>query len=306
MTTITAAPQRAASSGRGGGLRLRHPVVMLVTAAWALGVLLPIAALIGISFLKSRGISVVWEISFGTYADILGGFRLEVILRTLRIVATVTLIELLLAFPFALWLAKGMRDGWAKTVTLVLLVVPFFLSPAARTIVWRSILGREGLINTVLTGAGVVDQPLDWLLFSEFAIHLGLIGPYFPSMVWPLFISIALIDDELIKASRDLGASEWETLRHVILPLAMPGIAAGVIFTAVPMLGDNVVSTLLGGGQVSLIAEGFNDLVRAMNFTGAAAMASVVLFVIVGLGLAAHLLLRRRVSIGQVFSEMRS
>lgn len=295
-----------ATTGRRFGGRSGGIAVGVITALWAVGVLLPIVALIGISVLQSRGITVIWNVSFKAYGDILGGFRLDVILRTLRIVATVTLIEFLLAFPFALWLSKGLRNGWLKTTTLVLLVVPFFLSPAARTIVWRAILGREGLINTVLMGTGLTDSPLDWLLFTEFSIHLGLIGPYFPSMVWPLFISLSLIDDELIKASRDLGASEGETLRHVILPLAMPGIAAGAIFTAVPMLGDNIVSTLLGGGQVALIAEGFNDLVRAMNYTGAAAMATVVLLVILALGLAFHLALRRTVRIGEMFAGLKS
>ena len=233
-------------------------------------------------------------------------FRLEIMVRTLRIVAVVTIIDFLLAFPFALWLAKGLRAGWTKSIILVLLVVPFFLSPAARTIVWRSILGREGLINIVLVSSGITDAPVDWLLFSQFSIHLGLIGPYFPSMVWPLFISISLIDDELIKASRDLGGSAWQTLRYVVLPLAAPGIAAGFLFTAIPMLGDNVVSTLLGGGNVALLAEGFDDLIRAMNFAGAAALASVMVVFIAAVAWIALALMRKAGVGGDVFREMRA
>lgn len=247
---------------------------------WVLAVLVPVLALLLVAFLRTRGIAVLFEPSLDAYHAILQDFRLEILVRSIRITATVTLIELCLAFPFALWLAKGLKNGWLKVATLVLLVVPFFLSPAARTIVWRSILGRQGLINNTLVSLGLIDEPLDWLLFSEFAVHLGLIGPYFPSMVWPLFISLSLIDDELIKASRDLGASDLDTLRLIVLPLALPGIVAGVIFTFVPMLGDNVVAAILGGGQVSLIAEGMNDLVRVMNYAGAAAMATVVLLTI--------------------------
>ena len=257
-------------------LDTRRAMVQAITSAWIIGVLLPVLGLVVISVLVTRGIDILWKFSIAEYVTILGGFRLELILRTLRITAILTVIEFVLAFPFSLWLAKGLRSGWRKTVILVLLVVPFFLSPAARTFVWRAILGREGLVNTILMGLGVVDRPVDWLLFSEFSVEIGLIGPYFPSMVWPLYISMALIDDELISASRDLGASEWETLRLVIFPLAAPGIVAGFIFTAIPMLGDNVALTLLGGGKVTLIAESINDMVGSLDWPGAAAMASIV------------------------------
>jgi ABC-type spermidine/putrescine transport system permease subunit I len=272
---------------------------------WVLAVLVPVLALLLVAFLRTRGIAVLFEPSLEAYRAILQDFRLEILMRSIRITATVTLIELCLAFPFALWLAKGLKNGWLKVATLVLLVVPFFLSPAARTIVWRSILGRQGLVNNTLLNLGLIDEPLDWLLFSEFAVHLGLIGPYFPSMVWPLFISLALIDDELIKASRDLGASDFDTLRLVILPLALPGIVAGVIFTFVPMLGDNVVAAILGGGQVSLIAEGMNDLVRVMNYAGAAAMATVVLFTIFLLQWLFWIALRRLQLGSDVFAALR-
>ena len=268
----------------------------VLTALWVLGVLLPILSLVLISFLQGRGLSFLWTFSFRAYASVFVDYRIETILRSLRVVGVVTIIEFALAFPFALWLAKGIREGWTKSIILVLLVVPFFLSPAARTIVWRPILGREGLINTVLMGAGITDAPLDWLLFSEFAVHLGLIGPYFPSMVWPIFISMSLIDDELIKAARDLGATPMQALRDIVLPLSLPGIVAGIIFTAIPMLGDNVATTLLGGGQVSLMAETFDDLVRAMNYPGAAALGSAMVGVFILLA----------VVIGLAFGRLRS
>lgn len=296
----------APSEARSARFSLEGTAIRVVTGLWALGVLLPILSLVVIAFLRGRGIGFIWTPSLQAYSDILVGFRVEIILRTLRIVAVVTLIEFVLAFPFALWLAKGLRQGWTKSIILVLLVVPFFLSPAARTIVWRSILGREGLVNYVLTSSGLVDVPVDWLLFSQFAIHLGLIGPYFPSMVWPLFISISLIDDELIKASRDLGASAGQTLWLVVVPLAAPGIAAGILFTAIPMLGDNVVSALLGGGRVALLAESFDDLIRAMNFAGAAALASLLVLIILALGTAVLALLRRGGVNGDVFRGMQS
>lgn len=275
-----------------GNLELRAAKVL--TGLWIAGVLLPIFSLVAISFAEGQGMTLHWtKLSVRSYSEILVDYRLELILRTIRIVLSVTAIEFLLAFPFALWLAKGVRGRWAKSTLMVLLIVPFFLSPAARTIVWRPVLGREGIINSLIMMSGISDSPIDWLLFSSFSIHLGLIGAYFPSMVWPLFISLSLIDDDLLHASRDLGAGTPQTLRLIMFPLAWPGIVAGFIFTAVPMLGDNVVTTLLGGGKVSLIAENFDDMIGAMNFTGAAALASVMIIGIVAAG-AFFLLLTRQ------------
>jgi ABC-type spermidine/putrescine transport system permease subunit I len=291
---------RALPGSEGGGF------VAAFALVWILGVLVPITALLLFSFLRTRGVTVLLEPSLAGWAEAFRGFRLEILLRSLRICLVVTLLELVLAFPFALWLAKGLRQGWLKLALLVLLVVPFFLSPAARSVVWRSILGREGLINGLLVHLGVIDQPLDWLLFSEFAVHLGLIGPYFPSMLWPIYISVALIDDELIKASRDLGATEWQTLTLVILPLALPGIAAGFIFTLVPMLGDNVVAALLGGGKVLLAAEAVNDLVRALNYAGAAALSTLILLAVVLLQWLFWAALRRVGGGGDPFAAMRT
>lgn len=289
------------------GTGVEQAAIGTITVLWVLGVLLPILSLLVISFIQGKGLGFVWAFSTKAYADILVGFRIEIVLRTLRIVAAVTFVELLLAFPFALWLAKGLKPGWLKSTLLILLVVPFFLSPAARTIVWRSILGSEGLVNIFLAQTGISPEPVSWLLFSEFSVHLGLIGPYFPSMVWPLFISFSLIDDELIKASRDLGADAFTTLRHVVVPLALPGIAAGLVFTAIPMLGDNVASTLLGGGNVALIAESFDDLIRAMNYPGAAALASLLVLAMLLAFLVARLVLaRRQAGEGGIFAEMQA
>ena len=219
--------------------------------------------------------------------------------------ATVTLIELLIAFPFALWLAKGVKSYIVKITTFTLLTVPFFLTPAARTIVWRVVLGREGLINTVLLELGLIDAPLDWLLFSEFSIHLAFIGPYFPAMVWPIFLAMALIDDELLEASADLGGSPWHTLRYVIIPLSMPGIVAGVVFTFVPMLGDNVVPKLVGGGQIWLLGGSMYNLITAMNYSVAAAMSAIVLVLMAALQVVLWLVFRRIGGLKEIFEVMR-
>jgi spermidine/putrescine transport system permease protein len=214
-------------------------------------------------------------------------------LRTLRVAALVTTIELAIGFPFAFWLAKQVRSVPIKVAILTLTVVPFFLSSAARAIVWRPILSSTGLINSLLVGSGLSPQPVEWLLFSEVSVHFGLVLLFFPSMLFPLFMSISLIDDEYLAASADLGASPVQTLWTVILPLAAPGIMAGVVFTIVPMLGEVAVPQLLGGGNVNLLGESAGAAVQSLNYGTGAAMCTLVLVMLLVL-LALLLRLARR------------
>jgi ABC-type spermidine/putrescine transport system permease subunit I len=168
-----------------------------------------------------------------------------------------------------------------KVAVLTLTLVPFFLSSAARAIVWRPVLSTGGLVNMLLMDLGLQDTPIDWLLFSEFAVHFGLLAPFFPTMLFPLFLSISLIDDEYLSASADLGASPWQRLWTVILPLSTPGIIAGIVFTTVPMLGEMVVPQLLGGGKVNLLGKSVEGALQALNYGVAAAMCTFVLLVLV-------------------------
>ena len=270
-----------------------------------LGVLVPLVLLVLLSFLKTRGVQFLFEPTLRAYEDIFEYAGWPVILRSLRIAATVTAIELLIAFPFALWLAKGTRSDAVRLTMFTLLMVPFFLSPASRTIVWRVVLGRNGLVNSVLMSLGIIDEPVDWLLFSEPAVHFGFIGPYFPPMVWPIFLSISLIDDELLEASRDLGGHPRHTLRHIIIPLAIPGVVAGIVFTFVPMLGDTVVAHLIGGGNVLLLSSSIYDLITVMNYAAAAAMSAFVLALILLLQLPLIVTLRSVGGVNEIFASLR-
>ena len=275
------------------------------TTVWVLGVLAPLMLLILFSFLKTRGVQFLFEPTLQAYKDIFEFAGWPVVLRSLRIAATVTVIELLIAFPFALWLAKGTRSDLVRLTIFTLLMVPFFLSPASRTIVWRVVLGRNGLVNSVLILLGVTDEPVDWLLFSEPAVHFGFIGPYFPPMVWPIFLSISLIDDELLEASRDLGGHPSSTLRYIIIPLALPGVVAGIVFTFVPMLGDTVVAHLIGGGNVLLLSSSITDLITVMNYSAAAAMSAFVLALLLVLQLPLIVALRSIGGVNEIFVSLK-
>ena len=262
---------------------------------WLLGAVLPLVIGIALSVMRRHGFHIQWGVSLQAYRDLVETGRIEVVLRTARVAAVVSLVCLACGFPLALWLAKQARSGLLIQLVWICLTVPFFLDPSARTLVLRLVLGSSGMVNDMLLRLHLVAAPVHWLLFSNFAIYLGLIGPYFPNMVWPIYLSILLIDDTLLEASRDLGAGAWDTLRLTLLPLATPGILAGLIMTFIPLLGDNVVPDLLGGGRQEYLADSVLSLSTTMNYTGAAAMATIV-FGLLGLLSLIALLLQRRVS----------
>lgn len=219
--------------------------------------------------------------------------RIDVVLKTAQVAAIITLLCLACGFPMAVWLAKYARSNFVIQSIWICLTVPFFLDPAARTLSLRLMLGSHGVVNETLLRLHLVAQPVSWLLFSDFSVYLGLAGPYFPNMLWPIYLSILLIDDSLIEASQDLGAGAWTTFRTILLPLAIPGVLAGLIMTFVPLLGDNVVSALLGGERREYLADAVMSLSTSMNYTAAAALAPIVLALLILLSLAAVFTYRR-------------
>lgn len=274
------------------------------TTFWLLAVVLPLIGIVIFSLLQTKGIKIRWDWGFHSYERLFsygGGQLLE---RTIRIAATMTVIELLIAFPFALWLAKGAQNQTIKLLTFTALTVPFFLSPVARVVVWRSVMSIQGLINTALMDLGIVSEPVDWLIFSEFAVHLGFLGQYFPAMVWPIFLSISLIDNDYLEASKDLGGNRWRTLYHVILPLSLPGIVAGIVFCFVPMLGDTVVPQQMGGGNVLMISHNVYNMIGARNFTMAAALATIVLAIMLAFQITLWAALRPMGGLANVFASL--
>jgi spermidine/putrescine transport system permease protein len=266
--------------------RIAVPAFLLF---WSLLVILPLCVMVAFSFFEVKFYRVVYEPTLVTWQSMIESGRWLVTLRTLRIALTMTVVEFLLAFPFALWLAKGCRSKTTKAVIITLLTIPFFLDASSRIIVWRSILGTNGAINSALMYLGIIDAPIEWLLYSEFAVHFGLLGTHFPTMVFPIFMSISLIDDDFLQASQDLGASPAQTLLNVILPLAAPGIIAGIVFTFVPLMAAFVEPQLLGGGFVDLLGNSVESALAQLRYPTAAALTTVV---IVLLGLCLWVLVR--------------
>jgi ABC-type spermidine/putrescine transport system permease subunit I len=302
----------AAIRERPGGLRAWYAnlasqgwVIPGFVAVWAACVILPLIIVVFYSFFSIQNYQVVYEPTVATWISLIESGRWIAAVRTLRVVFTITAIEFLIAFPFALWLAKGCRSKTLKAVVITLLTIPFFLDAPSRIIIWRAILGTNGIINTVLLHLGVIDQPMEWLLFSEFAVHFGMIGPYFPTMVFPIFLVLTLIDDEYVQASNDLGASPGQTLIYVILPLALPGIIAGIVFTLVPLMAALVEPQMLGGGFVNLLGASVEAALRELKYPTAAALSTVVIAMLALLLVLLVAITRRRGDLGAIFHAMR-
>jgi spermidine/putrescine transport system permease protein len=259
-------------------LLAQQPPAMLFVVLWVLVVFLPLAVLVGFSFFTTEDFHTRYALSLETWRTIFLSGRIEVVWRTMRIAVTVTAISLLLALPFAIWLVKRCRSASLRTLLIALVTLPFFLDVASRTIVWRPILGTEGAVNTALRWFHIAPQ--SWLLYSEFAVHFGLVVNNFTSMLLPITLILALIDDSLIEASSDLGSTWLGTVWRVILPLAMPGIVAGVVFTLVPVMADVVVPQMLGGFKVNLLGKSIESALSALKYPVAAALSTVVILVL--------------------------
>lgn len=252
-------------------------------SAWFLVVIVPLGGVIVYSFFETKSFFTVYTFSFNTWASIFESGRFEVILRTLRIAATVTVIELVLAFVFALWLAKGTPSKGIKAITLALLTIPFFLDISSRTIIWRALLGDTGWVTGLLKAMGVLAQNSPGILYTEWAVHFGIIISLFPTMMLPLYMAITLIDDALIDASNDLGGSPLQTLTRIIIPLALPGIITGSLFTFGSAMAAWVEPSMLGGGFVNLLGNSIESAYSALRYPVLAALTTLIIVILLGL-----------------------
>ena len=202
---------------------------------------------------------------------------LKTYLTTLRISATVWLITLILGFAIAYFLAFHVRLLGVQIVLFLLCTIPSWTSNVIRMISWIPLLGRNGLINQTLVKLHIVNQPVEWLLFSDFAVILAFVHLYTLFMIVPIFNSLMRIDRSLLEAATDAGASGWQTLSNVVLPLAKPGIVIGSIFVLTIVMGDFVTVGVMGGQQIASVGKMINTQIGALQFPPAAAHAVILL-----------------------------
>ena len=256
-------------------LSLRHALLGLPLAFVTIFLVLPLALTVVISFWKRVGFGLQPDFSLSSYASFMGGLRLEILTRSLLVGAEVTLIGLLVAYPIA-WFLAMKASSRATRVVLMLFTIPFLVNYVIRTFSWSYLLGRTGPVNSVLAATGLTVAPVDWLLYSDFAVLIGLLTSYVPFMIFPLWLSINGIDRRLIHASWLLGAGPLSTFWRITLPLSMPGVFAAIIFGFVGAFGDSAVPVILGGTGYQLIGNEITSTLDVLNYPLAAAMSTVV------------------------------
>ncbi|WP_011578708.1 MULTISPECIES: ABC transporter permease [Chelativorans] len=269
--------------------------------------LAPITLMLGVFFLIPLGIMVVysflepglyggveWNWYPYNYGRILGWplndyeefdpIYLSIFLGSLKVACLTVLFSLLICYPAAFWVSR--MSERRKTFVLFLIMLPFFANLLVRIYAWLLLLRPTGFINTLLQSAGLIAQPLD-MLFSNFAVIVGMVYIFTPFMFLPIYANVEKLDYSLIRASQDLGATPLQTFLRVILPLTAPGIAGGSVIVFIPALGNFIVPAFLGGSKVqmtgNLIERSFLQS-RDWPFGAALAlliMASVVLVLMI-------------------------
>jgi spermidine/putrescine transport system permease protein len=235
--------------------RTYKSIISLPPLLWVgLFLLLPYALMFAHSFWLVRDSLLVHEWNLQNYAKL---FRnpvyVEVLLRTTRIAASVTLLSLLLGYPLAYFMS--FRAGLRKELLYQLVIVPLWVSYLVRGYAWKTILGSDGVLNGFLQYLHITREPVSFFLYSPFAVVLMLTHIYTPFVFLPLYASLEHIPRNLIEASHDLGASPRATLFRVILPLSLPGLLAGATFAFVLTLGDFLGPLLVGGPSSIMIAN---------------------------------------------------
>lgn len=216
--------------------------------------------------------------TFENFDEALSGFNIEVFRRTLVFAVTGTLLCVVVAMPLAYFLARK-AGRWAP-VLIVLVLIPYITSFLIRTLSWRIILTDNGPVADVLNALSLHSGPIH-LLDAPPAVFIGVVYAYLPLMTLPLYVAFARIPDEYLEAGRDLGAGGIRTFLSLTLPLARPGIAAGVLLTAVPMTGEFVVPALLGGNKGVLMGGLISSqFLQVQNIPLGSAMAVLVLLVL--------------------------
>ncbi len=201
-------------------------------------------------------------------------------LKTLKLCFLVWVITLFIGFWVAYFLAFYIRSAATQTVLFLICTVPFLTSNIIRMISWIPVLGRNGLINSALVQAGLVPQPVEWLLYSDFAVVLAMVHLYTLFMVTPIFNTLMRIDRSLIEAARDAGANAWQIMWNVILPLAKPGMAIGTIFVVTLVMADFSTVQVMSGGQSASVALMMKNQMSLLQYPAAAANAVVLLVLV--------------------------
>jgi putative spermidine/putrescine transport system permease protein len=263
---------------------LAAPYALVFLAFFAL----PLALVVVVSFWDYTEYSIIPDFIFTNYTDMFRGCisglpdlctAFKTYLSTMQFVLITWISTLVIGFAVAYYLAFCVNTLQMQIALFLLCTVPFWTSNVIRMISWIPLLGRNGLVNQTLMGIGVIDEPIEWLLYSGFSVTLAFIHLYTLFMVVPIFNSMMRIDRSLMEAAYDAGASGWATLWNVVVPLCKPGVAIGSIFVITIVMGDFITIGVMGGQQIASMGKIIQVEMSYLQFPSAAANAVILLLI---------------------------
>lgn len=256
------------------GWLLASPLSLVLTVF----LVAPIAMIVVVSFWGATEWSIYPAFQFDNYAFLLtSDVTYRVFLNTLKYAVITWVFTLLIGFTVAYYLAFHIRSLTWQIALFLLCTIPFLTSNIIRMISWIPFLGRNGIANSTLISVGVIDEPVEWLLFSDFSVILAFVHLYTLFMVVPIFNTMMRIDKSLIEAAADAGATGRQTLWHLIIPLTKPGIMIGTIFVVALVMGDFITVRFMSGSQSANMGRLIQNDIALLQYPSASATAVVLL-----------------------------
>jgi len=243
--------------------------------------LLPILTIVIVSFWGATEYSIYPAFQFDNYEFLLTSpVTYQVFLNTIKYAVIAWAATLLIGFTIAYFLAFHVRSLVWQIALFLLCTIPFWTSNIIRMISWIPFLGRNGIANSTLMDLGIIDQPLEWLLYSDFAVILAFVHLYTLFMVVPIFNTMMRIDKSLLEAAYDNGATGFQTLTNVIIPLTKPGIMIGSIFVITLVMGDFITVRFMSGSQKANVGRLISNDIGLLQYPSACATAVILLITV--------------------------
>lgn len=247
-------------------------------------VLLPMMLMIVVSFLDYGYAQVFPEILWENWKEVLTAWTtLDLYVTTFRFVLIAWSLTLLIGFTVSYFIVFHVRSSHWRTIFMMAVAIPFWTSTLIRMISWIPFLGREGIINSALLKLHVINEPLKFLLFSEFSVLLVYVHTMTLMMIAPISNAMAKIDHSIVAAARDAGATEWKIITNIIIPLSKSGIALGTIFVLTQVVGDFLIVKQMSGNQIQTVVGVIALELNAFQYPPAAAKSVLMLLVVLGI-----------------------
>ena len=244
----------------------------------------PVVIILAVSFWDYTEFSLIPDFVLTNYIEIFeSGVTYSTYLNTFKFAFLGWLFTVIIGFTLAYFLAFHVRTLRWQIILFLICTIPFWTSNIIRMIAWIPVLGRNGLMNSLLLELGVINEPLEWLLYSDFAVILAFVHLYTLFMLVPIFNSMMRIDKSIIEAAQDMGANSLQILINVIIPLCLPGIAIGTIFVVSLIMGDFITVQAMSGGQSASVGLAMNNKRALLQYPAAAADAIILLCVVLGM-----------------------